>query len=70
MFFKYSNMDPSPNFLDDERFIYSSELPEAFTGLDLSKVDPMQAQELLKQEQIEKNLPVSEGLWAYDWLVG
>lgn len=57
-FFKYFYMNNLTYFPDDERFIYYGGMPEAFPGLDLTKVDAKDGQELLKQEQMKKNVGI------------
>jgi Tol biopolymer transport system component len=57
-FFKYYYMGSLTYFPDDERFIYYGEMPTAFPGLDPTKVNPMDKQELIKQEQMKRNIGV------------
>jgi hypothetical protein len=58
-FFKYYYMSNLTYFPDDERFIYYGEMPTAFPELDPTKVNPMDQQAIIKQEQMKKNIGVS-----------
>ena len=58
-FFKYFQMDYLAYLPDNERFIYYGILPEAFPGLDLPKGEPRKAQEMIRQEQMKRNIGIA-----------
>jgi len=58
-FFKYYYMSNLTYFPDDERFIYFGEMPTAFPSLDMTKINAKDNQEMIKQEQMKKNIGVS-----------
>jgi len=57
-FFQYYYMSSLSYFPDDERFIYYGEMPTAFPSLDMTKANPKDNQEMIKQEQRKKNIGV------------
>jgi Tol biopolymer transport system component len=58
-FFKYYYMGSLAYFPDDERFIFDGDMPTAFPGLEPTKANPLDNQEMSKQGRIKNAIPIS-----------
>ena len=58
-FFEYYYMSSLAYYPDDERFIFDGDMPTAFPGLEPTKANPLDNQEMIKQGQIKNPIPIN-----------